>query len=72
MKTNVGKKDTYIRLIIAAGLLIIGITDSIPGNWWIVTTAIAGILILTSATGYCALYSVLGINTCKRKKTSKK
>ncbi|MDA3883845.1 MAG: DUF2892 domain-containing protein [Bacteroidales bacterium] len=72
MKTNVGKKDAYIRLVIAVVLLLAGILNIVPGNWWIVTTAIAAILFLTSVIKYCPLYSALGIQTCPQKKSSDK
>ena len=72
MKTNVGKKDAYIRLVIAALLLFAGVFNFVPGNWWIVTTAIAAILFITSVIKYCPLYSVLGIQTCPREKLSEK
>ncbi|MFO7867969.1 MAG: DUF2892 domain-containing protein [Bacteroidales bacterium] len=68
MKTNVGKKDAYIRLVIAVVLLLAGVLNIVPGNWWIVTTAVAAILFVTSVIKYCPLYSVLGIQTCPQKK----
>lgn len=63
-KTNVGGIDRIARVIL--GLVLIGLTLSgTIGAWgWI------GVLpLLTGALGSCALYTVLGINTCPMKKS---
>jgi hypothetical protein len=59
MKCNVGKTDRSIRLIIA---VVIGAAGIYFNSWW---GLLAALPLLTSYAGFCPLYKVLGINTCK-------
>jgi hypothetical protein len=61
MKVNEGNLDRIIRVVL--GLIIIGI-GIYNQSWW---GAVGLLPLLTGLMGYCALYSVLGINTCPRK-----
>ncbi|MBD3170822.1 MAG: DUF2892 domain-containing protein [candidate division Zixibacteria bacterium] len=65
MKANIGKTDRIIRLIIGLAILLVGLAY---GSWW----GLLGLIpIGTTLTGYCGLYSILGVNTCKtRQETS--
>lgn len=65
MTTNTGTADRAIRVavalvaVIAAWLIGFG---SIAG---IVLLVVAAIMLVTAAVGFCPLYRVFGINTCK-------
>ncbi len=65
MITNEGTADRSIRAllgvvaVVAAVLVGIG---SLPG---IVLLVLAGILLVTAAVGFCPLYRVFGISTCR-------
>lgn len=60
MKSNVGRIDRIIRIVIG---LIVAIAGVIFESYW----GLVGIGILaTGVFGYCALYSVLKINTSKQ------
>lgn len=61
MEKNVGKADKIIRVILAVVSVYFAYTYS---PWIYIITAI---LILTALTGFCGLYKVFGINTCKVK-----
>ena len=66
MKQNVGNTDRYIRIAIGVVLVLvgtIGINNPIVG--------IIGLIVMgTGVFKFCALYSLLGINTtCKVDKT---
>lgn len=63
MKRNMSTADRSIRLVIAALIIILYLTNVIAGTLGIVLLVIAGILMLTSFVGYCPLYSLLGIHT---------
>ncbi|HHC29492.1 MAG TPA: DUF2892 domain-containing protein [Rhodobacterales bacterium] len=65
-KTNEGTTDRVLRVVLGAALLI-GFFLNLGGslNWLLL---IGIVPLLTGLVGYCALYSVLGINTCKVKK----
>ncbi len=59
MKANVGGIDRVLRIVL--GLALIGLTLSgTIGVWgWIGLVPLA-----TAATGFCPLYTVLGVSTC--------
>ena len=61
MKHNVGKIDKIIRIVLAAVFAYLGYT--ISAWFYILTAALAA----TSAIGFCGLYALIGINSCKRK-----
>ncbi len=68
MKKNMGTPDKVIRLIIAAVLLLLYFTGTVTGTIGIVLAIVAGVLVITTITGFCGLYTLFGINTCKVKK----
>lgn len=62
MKRNVGNIDRILR--VAAGLLLVGLAlTGTVGAWgWV------GVVpLLTGAAGSCPLYTVLGVDTCRRR-----
>lgn len=63
MKKNMSTADRSIRLVIAALIIILYLTNVIAGTFGIVLLVIAGVLMLTSFVGYCPLYTLLGIRT---------
>jgi hypothetical protein len=62
MKQNVGKTDATIRVLL--GLVIILLSLYYKSLWGLV----AIVPLATAYFGTCPLYSIIGINTCKRKK----
>jgi predicted RND superfamily exporter protein len=61
MKQNVGSADKLIRIILGIVILALGF---IFKSWW----GIIGIIpLLTGLVGWCGLYTLLGISTCKIK-----
>ncbi len=66
MKPNEGKIDRIIRVVAGAGLVAGGFFVSQPLS--ILLWAAGAVFVLTGAVGFCGLYAVLGINTCKIKK----
>jgi len=61
MKRNIGKTDMAIRVIIGLAIAAGGFYFN---SWW---GLVAIIPLVTAFTGFCGLYSVLGISTCKIK-----
>ncbi|MEK6219116.1 MAG: DUF2892 domain-containing protein [Psychrobacter sp.] len=60
MKINVGSTERLLRII--AGVVIIGL-GMYYGSWW----GVIGLVpLLTGLFRFCPLYSMLGMNTCKR------
>lgn len=60
MKTNVGNTDRLLRII--AGVVVIGLGLYFQ-SWWGI---IGLVLLLTGVFRFCALYTMFGMNTCKR------
>jgi hypothetical protein len=61
MKQNVGSTDRIIRLIVGIIIIVVG---AILNTWW----GLIGVLIfLTGLVGWCCLYRIFGISTCKIK-----
>lgn len=70
MKNNMGNTDRIIRVLIAAVIAILFINNTITGVLAYVLLVVGIIFLLTSLVGSCPLYSFLGINTCRIKKTN--
>lgn len=62
MKTNVGATDKIIRIVIGIVLIVLGVLNT---AWWLVIIGL--IPLITGLIGYCPLYTLLGISTCKVK-----
>lgn len=71
MKHNMGNIDRIVRVLIAAVIAVLYFTSTITGTLAYVLLAIGGIFLLTSLIGSCPLYSLVGINSCPLKKSSK-
>jgi len=69
MRKNMGDGDRTIRILVAALITIFYLVDIFKGTLAIVLLIVAGIFLLTSFVGICPLYSLVGINTCRAKKT---
>ena len=60
MKINVGNTERLLRII--AGVVIIAL-GLYYGSWW----GVIGLVpLLTGLFRFCPLYTMLGMNTCKR------
>ena len=64
MKMNEGSADRIIRIIM--GIIILSLWFVLQGNAKYL--ALIGLVpLLTALLGWCPLYTIFGINTCKRK-----
>ena len=59
MKRNLGTLDRTLRIVIGVALITAAATDQIGWWGWFCIIPLA-----TALIGSCALYSLLGINTC--------
>lgn len=66
MKTNMGSADRSIRVLIAIAVAILYFTGTIQGTLGLVLLLFAVVFLLTSVMGFCPLYTLFGLNTCKR------
>lgn len=67
MKNNVGNADRIIRLLIAVVIAVLYFTNVITGTVGLVLLVLAGVFVLTSLVGFCPIYALMGINTCRKK-----
>jgi hypothetical protein len=65
MKTNVGRPDRIIRVVLAIAAAVLPATGTVSGALGTVLYVASGALLVTSLTGFCGLYTLFGINTCK-------
>ena len=64
MKANEGSFDRIIRVIL--GLIVLSLWFVLQGNAKYL--AFIGLIpLITAILGWCPLYSIFGINTCKKK-----
>ncbi len=63
MKSNVGGIDRILRIVVGLVLIAMTVMGMLPVWGWIGVVPLA-----TGAIGWCALYPILGINTCPNKK----
>ncbi|MGN6351893.1 MAG: YgaP family membrane protein [Parafilimonas sp.] len=70
MKRNMGKADRVIRIFIAAIIAILYLTQIMSGVLTIILLTVGFIFLVTSVTGFCPIYKLFGINTCKTKDSS--
>ncbi|MDT8286289.1 MAG: DUF2892 domain-containing protein [Elusimicrobiales bacterium] len=63
---NVGGTDRVIRIIAGLALLGFGLAGMAGGSLpQIIVVAAGAAALLTGLVGWCGLYKLLGINTCK-------
>ncbi len=65
MKNNMGTIDRIVRIVVVVGLVALYFTDTVTGLWGTVALVAAGIFTLTSLVGFCPIYAVFGVKTCK-------
>ncbi len=68
MKPNMGGADRIIRILIAALLAYLYFSGTVTGTPGLVLVIAGGVFVLTSLVGFCPLYTLVGVNTCARKR----
>lgn len=67
MKANMGRTDKVIRVFIAVVVGVLYWQGIIEGILAYILMAFAIIFLLTSLISFCPLYTIFGLNTCRRK-----
>jgi len=66
LKTNEGKTDRMIRVVL--GVILLGLAlFSLSGVAQIIAIVAGVIALVTGAIGFCGLYKILGISTVDKK-----
>lgn len=63
---NMGMLDRAIRIVIAVVIAVLYFNGNLSGLTATVLGIFAIIFIITSFVGFCPLYSVIGLSTCKK------
>ena len=63
MEPNVGFLDRISRLVVAVALIVVLLKSSKVSFFTLMALVTSGALISSAASGYCALYTHLGIST---------
>lgn len=71
MKRNMGKIDKILRFALAVVIALLVYYELIDGALSYILLTVAAVFVLTSLTGFCPLYGLLGLNSCKIKKMDK-
>ncbi|MGF1554957.1 YgaP family membrane protein [Paucihalobacter sp.] len=66
MKKNMGTADKSIRVALAITVAALYYFDVIEGTLAYVLMAFAIVFLITSFISFCPLYTLLGVNSCKR------
>lgn len=72
MKINMGTADRIIRIVIAVAIAFLYNAGIIYGAGGIILVVAAVVFFITAVAGNCPLYSLLGINSLRRKKQPQK
>lgn len=68
MTSNMGKTDKAIRILIALVIGLLIYFKVVTGALATVLLVIAGVFVLTSLISFCPLYTLIGLNTCKKER----
>jgi hypothetical protein len=66
MKKNLGNIDRIVRIILAIAFSVAYFTKAVEGTLGYVLLGLGAIFLLTSIINFCPLYTIFGINTCKK------
>jgi len=65
MQVNEGTIDRIVRAILGILIIALFLTGRLPGSWALLLI-FSGTFLMTAVTGYCPLYTPLGISTAKK------
>jgi uncharacterized membrane protein len=65
MSHNVGSADRIIRVALAVVAALAAFALGASSLVGVVLFVVAGVLLVTAAAGFCPLYRVLGVSTCR-------
>ena len=65
MNTNVGSTDKMIRIVAGIVAAVVAFLVGAGSVLGIVLLVVAAVMLVTAFTGFCPLYRLIGVNTCK-------
>jgi hypothetical protein len=67
MRTNLGRIDRGLRVVIGCALIAYALRIGFPATGWNQLGWLGTIPLLTGFMGYCPVYALVEIDTCTRK-----
>ena len=61
-----GSTDRIIRIVLAIVFAALYFTGTVQGTLGIVLLVLGGVFVATSVISFCPLYTLIGVNTCKK------
>lgn len=68
MKKNMGNADRIIRVLLAAVFAYLYFSGTVTGTLGLILVILGAVFVLTSLVSFCPLYTMVGLNTCQKKK----
>jgi len=65
MRTNESTLDRVVRLVVAVVATVLGVVVGAGSVGGVLLFVVAAIMLVTAAVGFCPLYRIFGISTCK-------
>ncbi len=65
MKTNMGRVDRSVRILMAIVAAILVYFNVVQGILSYILLTMAAVFVFTSLVGFCPIYGLFGLNTCK-------
>ena len=63
---NMGTADRILRAaVVAVALVVVAIVVGVSSAVGIIALVVAAVMVLTAAVGFCPLYRLVGVSTCK-------
>ena len=63
-----GNTDRIIRVLLAAVFAYLYFSGTVTGTLGLILVILGAVFVLTSFVSFCPLYTLVGLNTCNRKK----
>lgn len=67
MNKNIGSTDKVIRILLAVVFAALYFTNTVTGIAGTVLLVLSIIFLLTTLVGFCPIYRIFGMSTCKVK-----
>ena len=65
MNRNVGTVDRALRTVLALVAVAVALSLGVSSAPGIALVVVAAVLLVTAAVGFCPLYRLLGVDTCR-------
>ena len=67
MPCNSGGMERIIRGVLGVVLVLAWLLNWIPGTLGLILGILGAVFAVTAAIGFCPIFAIIGVNTCKTK-----